>query len=154
VRFDGSDSLPSIFAVTAFASAAIGAAALAVSELVAAVADAPPVIVDRRLASLWFGMSIKPVGWTLPSPWDPIAGDYLAADGWIRLHTNAPRHRTAALHVLNCIAERSIVAEAVKRWSAEALETAAVEAGGARRQCGRSRNGRLIHRGGRSLPSR
>jgi len=154
VRFDGSDSLPSIFAVTAFASAAIGAAALAVSELVAAVANAPPVIVDRRLASLWFGMSIKPVGWTLPSPWDPIAGDYLAADGWIRLHTNAPRHRTAALHVLNCIAERSIVAEAVKRWSAEALETAAVEAGGARRQCGRSRNGRLIHRGGRSLPSR
>ncbi len=96
MRFDGSDSLPSIFAVTAFASAAIGAAALAVSELVAAVADAPPVIVDRRLASLWFGMSIKPVGWTLPSPWDPIAGDYLAADGWIRLHTNAPRHRTAA----------------------------------------------------------
>ena len=75
-------------------------------------------------------MSIKPVGWTLPSPWDPMAGDYHAADGWIRLHTNAPRHRTAALHVLNCAAERSIVAEAVKRWSAEALETAVVEAGG------------------------
>ena len=92
VRFEGPDSLPSTFAVTAFASAAIGAAALAVSELVAAVGDAPQVIVDRRLASLWFGMSIKPVGWTLPSPWDPIAGDYSAADGWIRLHTNAPRH--------------------------------------------------------------
>jgi hypothetical protein len=75
-------------------------------------------------------MSIKPVGWTLPSPWDPIAGDYPAADGWIRLHTNAPRHRTAALHVLNCAAERSIVAEAVKPWSAEALEAAVVEAGG------------------------
>jgi hypothetical protein len=130
VRFEGPDSLPSTFAVTAFASAAIGAAALAVSELVAAVADAPPVIVDCRLASLWFGMSIKPVGWTLPSPWDPIAGDYHAADGWIRLHTNAPRHRTVALHVLNCAAERSIVAEAVKPWSAEALETAVVAAGG------------------------
>ena len=130
VRFEGPDSLPSAFAVTAFASAAIGAAALAVSELVAAVADAPPVTVDRRLASLWFGMSIKPVGWTLPSPWDPIARDYHAADGWIRLHTNAPRHRRAALHVLNCTPERSIVAEAVKPWSAEALETAVVEAGG------------------------
>jgi hypothetical protein len=130
VRFEGPDSLPSTYAVTSFASAAIGTAALAVSELVAAVADPPPVTVDRRLASLWFGTSIKPVGWTLPSPWDPIAGDYLAADGWIRLHTNAPRHRTAALHVLNCAGERSIVAEAVKRWSAEALETAVVEAGG------------------------
>ena len=71
VRFEGPDSLPSTFAVTALASAAVGAAALAVSELVAAVADAPPVIVDRRLASLWFGMSLRPVGWTLPSPWDP-----------------------------------------------------------------------------------
>ena len=130
VRFEGPDSLPSAFAVTAFASAAIGAAALAVSELVAAVADAPPVVVDRRLASLWFRMSIEPVGWTLPSPWDTIAGDYPAGDGWIRLHTNAPRHRAAALHVLNCAAERSIVAEAVKRWSAEALETAVVKAGG------------------------
>ncbi len=68
VRFERPDSLPSAFAVTAFASAVIGAAALAVSELVAAIADAPPVVVDRRLASLWFGMSIKPVGWTLPSP--------------------------------------------------------------------------------------
>jgi CoA-transferase family III len=130
VRFEGPDSLPSAFAVTAFASAAIGAAALAVSELVARVADAPPVIVDRRLASLWFGLSIKPIGWKLPAPWDPIAGDYPAADGWIRLHTNAPRHRAAALQVLNCAAERSIVAEAVKRWPAEALETAVVEAGG------------------------
>ena len=130
VRFERPDSLPSAFAVTAFASAVIGAAALAVSELVAAIADAPPVVVDRRLASLWFGMSIKPVGWTPPSPWDPIAGDYPAADGWIRLHTNAPRHRAAALRVLGCAAERSIVAEAVKRWSAEALETAVVDAGG------------------------
>jgi hypothetical protein len=130
VRFEGQDSLPSVFAVTAFASAAIGAAALAVSQLVAAVADAPPIIVDRRLASLWFGMSIKPIGWTLPPPWDPIAGDYPAADGWIRLHTNAPRHRAAAFHVLNCAPERSIVAEAVRCWSVEALETAVVEAGG------------------------
>jgi hypothetical protein len=84
------------------------------------------------MASLWFGLSIKPIGWTLSSPWDPIAGDYRAVDGWIRLHTNAPRHRAAALYVLNCTSERSIVAEAVKRWLAEALETAVVEAGGLR----------------------
>jgi CoA-transferase family III len=130
VRFDGPDCLPSAFAVTALASAAVGAAALAVSELVAAVGTAPPVAVDRRLASLWFGLSIRPIGWTLPSPWDPIAGDYRAADGWIRLHTNAPRHRAAALAVLGSAAERLAVAEAVKTWKAEALETAVVAAGG------------------------
>ncbi len=90
MRFEGRDSLLSGFAVTALGSAAIGAAALTVSDLLAAVGSAPPVVVDRRLASLWFGMSIRPIGWMLPSPWDPIAGDYLAADGWIRLHTNAP----------------------------------------------------------------
>jgi CoA-transferase family III len=130
VHLNGRDSLPSAFAVTALASAAIGAAALTVSDLLAAVGSAPPVVVDRRLASLWFGLSIRPIGWTLPSPWDPIAGDYLAADGWIRLHTNAPRHRAAALAVLGSNAERPAVTKAVKTWSAEALERAVVAAGG------------------------
>ena len=130
VRFDRPDCLPSAFPVTALASASIGAAGLAVSELVAAVAKAPLVTVDRRLAALWFALSIRPVGWTLPSPWDPIAGDYPAADGWIRLHTNAPRHRAAALGVLGSAAERPAVAEAVSRWSAAALEQAVVDAGG------------------------
>jgi hypothetical protein len=130
VRFDGADSLPSAFVVTALASASIGAAALTVSELVAAVGTPPPIVVDRRLASVWFAQSIRPIGWSLPLPWDPIAGDYLAADGWIRLHTNAPRHRDAALRVLGSAAERPAVAEAVKTWAIEALETAVVEAGG------------------------
>jgi hypothetical protein len=153
VRFEGPDSLPSTFPVTAFASAAIGAAALAVSELVAAVADAPPVTVDRRLASLWFGMSIKPVGWTLPLPWDSIAGDYPVADGWVRLHTNAPRHRTAALRVLNCAAERSIVAEPLSAGRPRRSKRRSSKRAVARRRCGRSRNGGLIHRGGPSSPS-
>ena len=116
--------------MTAFASAAIGAAALAVSELVAAVADAPPVMVDRRLASLWFGMSIRPVGWTLPSPWDPIAGDYRAADGWIRLHTNAPHHRAAALRCWARGGRALGRGGGRQRLAAEALKTAVVAAGG------------------------
>lgn len=130
VRFEESDCLPSAFPVAALASAAIGAAGLAVSELVAAIAKPPPVMVDRRLAALWFSLSIRPVGWTLPSPWDPIAGDYPAADGWIRLHTNAPRHRAAALGVLGSSAERTAVAQAVGGWPAETLEQAVVDAGG------------------------
>jgi hypothetical protein len=42
---------------------------------------------NRRLASFWFGFSVKPIGWSLPPVWDAIAGDYASADGWIRLHT-------------------------------------------------------------------
>ncbi len=36
-----------------------------------------------------------PVGWDLPDIWDPIAGNYQAQDGWIRLHTNYAYHRAA-----------------------------------------------------------
>ncbi len=50
--------------------------------------------------------------------------------GWIRLHTNAPRHRAAALRVLGVEAEREHVAAAVARWAADELETAIVAEGG------------------------
>ena len=40
--------------------------------------------------------------------------DYATADGWIRLHTNAPHHRDAALGVLGVGVDRAAVAEAVK----------------------------------------
>jgi hypothetical protein len=130
LRIEGSDALPSVFAVTELAAAAIGAAALAVSEVVGLFSAAPAVTVDRRLASLWFGQSIRPLGWEMRPAWDAIAGDYRAADGWIRLHTNAPRHRAAALRVLGCKAERGAVAGAVAARPADALEQAVVGAGG------------------------
>jgi crotonobetainyl-CoA:carnitine CoA-transferase CaiB-like acyl-CoA transferase len=130
LRIEGSDALPSAFPVTELAAATIGAASLAVSEVVGLFGAAPAVTVDRRLASLWFGWSIQPLGWEVPPAWDAIAGDYRAADGWIRLHTNAPRHRAAALRVLGCKEERSAVAGAVAAWPADALEQAVVSAGG------------------------
>jgi hypothetical protein len=130
LRIEGSDALPSAFPVTELAAATIGAAALAVSEIVSLFSAAPAVTVDRRLASLWFGWSIRPLGWVLGPAWDAIAGDYRAADGWIRLHTNASRHRAAALRVLGCKAEREAVASAVAAWPGDALEQAVVGAGG------------------------
>ena len=87
-------------------------------------------IVERRLSSLWFGWSLRPEGWERPSIWDPIAGDYPAADGWIRLHTNAPHHRAAALTVLGVPGEKTQVARAVAGWEAEALEAAVVRSNG------------------------
>jgi hypothetical protein len=128
---EGSAMLPSAFRVTDLAAGSIGAAALTLSELIGTQGDdRPDVRVDRRLASLWFGMSIRPIGWAMPAPWDAVAGDYRTEDGWIRLHTNAPHHRSAALHVLDCVGEREAVAAAVARWQADDLEAAIVAADG------------------------
>ncbi len=66
----------------------------------------------------------------MPSVWDPIAGDYEASDGWIRLHTNAPHHRAAALAALGVEGDKAAVAAAVRRWRADDLETAVVMRGG------------------------
>lgn len=131
LAFTGSGGLASAFPVSDFASAAVATAALSVAELVGkARASRPRVTVDRRSASIWFWASIRPIGWKLPAPWDPIAGDYQARDGWIRLHTNAPHHRAAAERVLEARGDREPIAGVVARWSKAALENAVVEAGG------------------------
>lgn len=131
LRVVGRGSLPSCFDVTGLAVASLGAAARELVRLEEADRGADACVeVDRRLASLWFGFSLRPLGWSLPSPWDPIAGDYATRDGWIKLHTNAPHHRDAALAVLGVAADRAAVAAAVETWAAEALETAIVEQGG------------------------
>ncbi len=130
LHLEGTEGLPSAFPVSDLAAATIGAASLAVSEVVGLAGAAPAIAVDRRLASLWFGSSIRPLGWEVPPAWDAIAGDYRSADGWVRLHTNAPRHRAAALRVLGCREDRSAVADAVAAWPADALEQAVVSAGG------------------------
>ncbi|KQQ45840.1 acyl-CoA transferase [Duganella sp. Leaf126] len=153
LTFGGAGALPSCYAVTDLAAASVGAAALAVRELALAqgTGTAPaPVQVDRRLASLWFGWSLDPVGWQAPAPWDAIAGDYACADGWIRLHTNASHHRDAALALLGCAADRAAVARAVAQWDGAALETALVAAGGCAAQMRSSEQWR-VHPQGRSV---
>jgi crotonobetainyl-CoA:carnitine CoA-transferase CaiB-like acyl-CoA transferase len=132
VRLTGAATLDSAYPVSDLAAASIASAGLAVADLCAAAGLArPDVAVDRGLADAWFGFALTPVGWSIPSPWDPIAGDYAAlGGGWIRLHTNAPRHRAAALRVLGVEAEREHVAAAVARWSADELEEAVVAEGG------------------------
>lgn len=120
-------TLASCFAVSELAIASIQAAA----QELAALEGESAVSVDHRLALLWFSMTLRPEGWKLPSAWDAVAGDYRAADGWIRLHTNAPHHRDAALGVLGCPPERETVAAVVRGWAKDALEDAVVSAGGA-----------------------
>jgi crotonobetainyl-CoA:carnitine CoA-transferase CaiB-like acyl-CoA transferase len=112
------------------AAAGLGVAIAGLMEQTGLAAEAPSVTVDRRLASLWYKRSAVPQGWEMPPAWDAIAGDYRCRDGWIKLHTNAPHHRAAALKVLDCPAERDAVAAAVARWEADDLETAIVAEGG------------------------
>ncbi|MGZ0718720.1 CoA transferase [Pseudomonas palleroniana] len=124
-------ALPSTFAVTELAVASIGAAGQAVAQLVQQqTGRLPAVTVDQRLASFWFSSSIRPTGWQTPPLWDPVAGDYPCADGWIRLHTNAPHHRAAAESILGKVADRSDMAGKVSTWNATDLEQAIVNAGG------------------------
>ncbi|OKO67444.1 CAIB/BAIF family CoA transferase [Bradyrhizobium sp. NAS80.1] len=123
----GTGALPSALYVTDLATAAIGAASLAVAELASLRTGAFPLVqIDRRLASFWFLTSLRPQGWSMPPQWDAVAGDYQAADGWIRLHTNAPHHRDAAMSVLKTPVDREAVARAVAKWEAVALETAII----------------------------
>ncbi|OKH88008.1 CAIB/BAIF family CoA transferase [Thalassospira sp. TSL5-1] len=133
-------ALPSVFAVTDLAASSVACAGLAIAELAGLIRNQGknttlplPVNVDRRLASAWFSSSYRPVGWAPAAKWDAIAGDYQGQDGWVRLHTNAPHHRRAALEVLNITPEdasRQSVAKTVANWPINALETAIVEKGG------------------------
>ncbi|ALV44640.1 acyl-CoA transferase [Arthrobacter alpinus] len=133
VTVTGSRTLPAAFDVSGLAVAAMARAATAVAQLAhhrgGALAE---ITVDRDLASLWFGTSFTPTGWELPPVWDAVAGDYRCADGWVRLHTNAPHHRIAALKVLGLGADanRATVTAAVERWAGEELEAAVVSANG------------------------
>jgi hypothetical protein len=116
MRATGEENLSSCFPVTDLAIASIGTTGLALADLMTVASDAPAtVVVDRHLASACFRYSLAPLSWSLPAPWDPIAGDYLAEDGWIKLHTNAPHHRDAALRVLQCTGGRETVAAAVSK---------------------------------------
>lgn len=127
VHVSGDTELPAYFAVSDLATASMCAAA---SEL-AALVGARIAQLDRRLASLWFDMTLRPDGWESPSAWDDLAGNYRASDGWIRLHTNAPHHRAAACDVLGYGEEKAAVMDAVSTWSADTLETAIIANGGA-----------------------
>ena len=129
-QFHGGERLPSSFPVTELAAASIASAGLALADLLGLIDETPSIVVDNRLASLWFGFSIQPQGWTIPAAWDPLAGDYETRDGWIKLHTNALHHRNAAMHVLGCSETRDAVAKAVRRCDADELEASVIAEGG------------------------
>src|SRR3546814_16491729 len=90
----------------------------------------PKVRVDARLGPFWFASSLRPQGWSQPDVRDPVTGDYATADGWIRLHANAPHHRAAVLSVIRTQAQPEALALAISNWTSAELETHNVAAGG------------------------
>ncbi|GAA3765318.1 CoA transferase [Microbacterium kribbense] len=126
--------LPSAFDVTGLATGAIAAGLRAAAELVAARAGAatPAVTVDSRDACADFAREglFTPVDWEHPAIWDPIAGNYRTADGWIRLHTNYTWHRAVVERVLDARGRDAVHAALATRTGDE-VETAVVAAGGA-----------------------
>ncbi|KHF44393.1 putative acyl-CoA transferase/carnitine dehydratase [Saccharomonospora viridis] len=133
VACEGTGALPSPFPVSELATAVVGVTGCAVAELLEVVGDSSGrahVHVDHAAASGWFGFSLRPDGWQLPAAWDPIAGNYQGADGWVRLHTNVPAHRQAALDVLGVPESRAGVAQACRSWNVVELEERIVARGG------------------------
>lgn len=127
VTFHGDAQLCSLYPVTELAGTSIALAMQAAADLIG---NPHPLEVNTALASRWFQHSFRPINRPAPALWDPFAGDYPTADGWIRLHTNAPHHRAAMESVLGQHADRASLAAAVNQWNKTALEDAVVAAAG------------------------
>lgn len=125
--------LPSSFAIGTAAQATIGAAALGAAELWRLrTGRRQQVRVDMRNAAIEFRSEryLRVSGKPPADYFDQIAGLYRCGDGrWVRLHTNLPHHCSGLLALLGCDYSRAAVQRALDRWQAEALETAAAEAG-------------------------
>ena len=133
VRLTGDGpGLPSSFCVGALAQASIAASGLAAAELWRARGGASQTVtVDLRLACAENRSErlLQVNGKATPNLWDPLAGVYPTADGFVRLHTNFAHHRQAVLDVLNCASDRAAVAAALLTWKSEAFETEATARG-------------------------
>ncbi len=125
-------ALPSSFSIGLAAQATIAVAGLAAAALWQQRGGPPQAVsVDMRHAAAEFRSEryFRIDGAPPPDPWDPIAGLYRTADGWVRLHTNFPHHRDGVLRLLGCAGEREAVAATLARREAVAFETEAAEAG-------------------------
>ncbi|HET6711805.1 CoA transferase [Amycolatopsis sp.] len=128
------DVLPGQYRVAAAATASIAAATLAAGEMLR-LRDIEPGVVtaDTRHAAAAFRSEqlLRVAGVGAEPVWAPLSGDYRAADGWVRLHANYPRHEAAICWGLGVPGSREAVEKAVAGRSAREVEHAVVTAGGA-----------------------
>ena len=125
--------LPSSFAVGTAAQATIAAAALAAAEVWRLrTGRRQRVSVDMRRAAIEFRSEhyVSVDGQAPEKLWDDISGLYRCGDGrWARLHCVLPHHRAGLIKLLGCAEDKASVQRALDKWQAEAIETAATQAG-------------------------
>jgi hypothetical protein len=127
IAYDG--VMPGPLAATELLAETVALAGAALARLTDRPTD--EVTVDARLCAFWGLTSCEPIGWTPPEPWDPLSAIFRGSDGWIRLHTNAPHHKAAAISVLGGARTKEEVAAFIAGRSVEGLEQYILEAGGA-----------------------
>lgn len=126
--------LPGPYRVAAAATASIAAATLAAAEMLRVRGIEPGVVTaDTRHAAAAFHSEqlLRVDGVGAEPAWAPLSGNYRAADGWVRLHCNYPRHEAAVCWGLGVPGTRGAVAKAVAGRPAREVEHAVVSAGGA-----------------------
>lgn len=125
-------ALPSSFRVGALAQASlalVGAGAAAVHRMRGGPAQRVAVDMDHAVAEFRSERLLHCDGAPPGDLWDPLAGAYRTADGWLRVHTNFPHHRDALTALLDCAPEREAVAAALATREAEAVERDAAGTG-------------------------
>jgi len=124
--------LRSSFRVDAAAQASIAASGLVAAAIHAGRGAAMQgVAVDMRHAAVEFRSErhLRVDGEGRGEGWDAIAGLYPSREGFLRLHTNFPHHRSGMLALLGCAPTRdAVAAELAKRDSVD-FETEATAAG-------------------------
>jgi len=133
IALSGSDPVfPSSFAVGTAAQTTIAAAALAACEVGHARGVARQrVSVDMTHALVECTGSFRIDG-KQPDLWDPFAGLYRCADGYVRIHTNFIHHRDGALRLMDldpATATRASAERAMLSWRALDFESAAAQRG-------------------------
>lgn len=153
VEVTGPESvLPGTFRVAEAAATSIAVATLAAAELLRLRGIEPgKVSVDTRHAAVSFHSEkhIRVDGEQVPFS-APLTGDYRAADGWVRLHCNYPRHVAGVCWGLGVPATREAFEKVVAAKSRFEVESAVTGAGGAAAAM-RTREEWLAHNQGQAV---
>lgn len=140
VRLHGTEPvLPSSFALGTALASGVAAAALAAVEVGRLRGGAAQTVEVGLLDAALESACHFTLDGRTPAMWDKLSGLYPcggaagAAPGHVRLHANFAHHRDGALALLGlppgALTERAAVADALRRWPAEAFESAAAARG-------------------------
>ncbi|KAF8208643.1 CoA-transferase family III domain-containing protein [Mycena galopus ATCC 62051] len=129
-------AINSLFKLGSIAQTAIGLSGLSAAQFhFLRTGVDQEVTVDARHAVLEFHSEAwHTIDGCLPGAiWDNIAGVYHTKDGYVRIHTNFPHHRTGILSILNLgdtsETSRAAVQSALSAWNAVEFETEAAAKG-------------------------